>query len=137
MATVDVSRYVDLPYSLEVRLEIDGDGDRFYTAFHHELLGCRAQGDSPEEALASLREARQMYLAAFVEAGLEVPRPIILRPLGRIPPSFSIEDRPVRTDEDTQVQPLPAKVAVHSYPEARATAPNAVGEHTFPFLLGC
>lgn len=50
-----------------------------YTATHPELLGCRGQGATPDEARADLDEAREMYLEALREAGIDPPAPMVLR----------------------------------------------------------
>jgi antitoxin HicB len=70
-----LSAAMTLPYRLEVFAERDEDGDLFYVAHHPELRGCLAQGRTPEEAVASLREARELYLQSLIEDGLEVPLP--------------------------------------------------------------
>src|SRR6266536_628698 len=116
MEPADVSRYVDLPYFQEVRLEIDDEGDQFYTALHPELLGCRGQGATPEEAITSLREAREMYLAALVEAGLPVPQPIVLKPQRRSVRIVSVSEvltEQVSAKTDGSTEKAPATVAVH------------------------
>lgn len=105
MATVDVSRYLDLPYALEVRLEIDTEGRRFYTATHPELLGCRSQGTTPDEAVEALREARELYLGALIEAGLDVPPPKVLTPQRQLRPLFPTIEVPTEKE--------PAKVSFH------------------------
>jgi predicted RNase H-like HicB family nuclease len=74
----DITRLVDRPYSVKVVLEVDDEGDRFYLANHPELPGCMAQGDSRDAAVASLREARALYLQSVVRRGLSVPEPRVI-----------------------------------------------------------
>lgn len=71
----DVSEYLDLSWSQVVIYEVDDEGNQFYTATHPELLWCRGQGQTPEEAIVSLREARELYLQALVECDIAVPKP--------------------------------------------------------------
>lgn len=58
---------------------IEWDGSGLYTATHPELLGCRGQGATQEEAMRDLEEARELHLKALVDAGVEPPQPIVLR----------------------------------------------------------
>jgi predicted RNase H-like HicB family nuclease len=65
----------DQSYRIEICLEVDSGGNGFWVARHPELRGCLAQGDTPAEALASLGEARALYLEGLEAAA--VPRPQI------------------------------------------------------------
>ncbi len=60
-------------YRFDIFLEIDEDGNGFWVARHPELLGCLGQGDSPEEALASLQEARALYLEGLEKEQVAPP----------------------------------------------------------------
>ena len=51
------------------------DGSPVYLARNLELPGCLAQGDTPEEALAELKEATCVYLAASLHHQLPIPSP--------------------------------------------------------------
>lgn len=65
-----------LPYA--VRVEEDHcDGQICYMAYHPELPGSMAQGNTPEEAVASLKEARADYIRVLLKRGLEIPLPEI------------------------------------------------------------
>jgi predicted RNase H-like HicB family nuclease len=75
MSKTDVSTYIDLPYSVEISPEKYEDGRACYVARHPELPGCMSHGDTVEEAVASLREARELYIASLIDDGLEVPEP--------------------------------------------------------------
>jgi predicted RNase H-like HicB family nuclease len=61
-------------YRIEMWLEIDDEGDAAWVAIHPELPGCQTQGDTPEEAVTMLREARELYLQGF-----ENPPPPLVR----------------------------------------------------------
>ena len=71
----DLEVYMLLPYGIEVVLEECTDGTTCYRASHPELPGCMSHGDFPDEALANLGEARQLYIADLLERGLAVPIP--------------------------------------------------------------
>jgi predicted RNase H-like HicB family nuclease len=76
MSKTDVSQYVDLPYEVEIKPESYEDGRMCYVASHPELPGCMSHGDTEDEAIASLREARELYIASLVDDGFDVPRPV-------------------------------------------------------------
>ena len=46
-----------------------------YVARHPELRGCMSHGDTPEQAVANLRDARELYIPSLLEDGLDVPLP--------------------------------------------------------------
>ena len=70
----EIAYYVKLPYAIDIKADECG-GQVCYIAEHPELYGCMAQGDTPGEAVRNLREAREEYIAALLEAGVEVPQP--------------------------------------------------------------
>lgn len=51
------------------------NGGSIYVAIHPELEGCTSQGDTPQEALANLEDAREEYIKSLIEDGLPVPLP--------------------------------------------------------------
>lgn len=73
MATEKLELYARLPYVVEVVPDLTTDGEPCYLARHPELPGCLAHGDTPEEALENLDDARRMYLSALIESGAEIP----------------------------------------------------------------
>lgn len=79
MRAADTSRSERTPYSLVVQFDCYDEPNRLYSAYHPELLGCRGQGRTPEEAIASLDEAREHYLDALARAGVSPPPPIVIR----------------------------------------------------------
>jgi predicted RNase H-like HicB family nuclease len=54
---------------------LGGGAGRGYTAFHPDLKGCVAVGETREEALANLEEARRLWLETAYEHGDEIPFP--------------------------------------------------------------
>jgi predicted RNase H-like HicB family nuclease len=83
MEVTDASAYLALPYRVEIDWEQDEKGNAYYVARHPELDGCMAQGQTRGEALASLDEARELYIRALLKRGLEVPRPQSREPASR------------------------------------------------------
>ena len=63
-----------------------GDEDGGYIADIPDLEACSAFGDTPEQALAALEQAREAWLEAAREAGKPIPapryRPIIYQVAG-------------------------------------------------------
>jgi len=66
-----LERYLDLEYPALLVAEPEGG----YTAFHPDLKGCAAVGETREEALADLEEARRLWLETAHEHGDEIPLP--------------------------------------------------------------
>lgn len=61
-------------HGYDITIAPDLAGDRqVWVASHPELPGCMAHGDSPYEAVSSLREARELYLASLERRGLPFP----------------------------------------------------------------
>nr|WP_083595110.1 type II toxin-antitoxin system HicB family antitoxin [Aurantimonas sp. 22II-16-19i] len=52
--------------------EADGGG---YVAYIPDLQGCMSDGESPEEALANLRDAYSEWIDTYEKLGREVPKP--------------------------------------------------------------
>ncbi len=70
-----LDEYLSLEYPTVVMAEVREDGSVCYEAYHPDLLGCRAEGDTPEEAKASLDEVRRGYLEILIARGVEPPLP--------------------------------------------------------------
>lgn len=62
-------------YPVHVVPEVKADGSPCYEAYYPDLLGCRAQGDTPEEAKAALAAAKRQYLEILLGQGDEPPKP--------------------------------------------------------------
>lgn len=63
------------PYTTEVVRELATDGSYVYVARHPELPGCMAHGDTPEEAVTNLAEARELYVTELERRGVTIPAP--------------------------------------------------------------
>ncbi len=55
--------------------DVRSDGTRCFVAKHPELPGCMSDGDTPDEAITNLKDARDLYIQSLIEDGLEVPLP--------------------------------------------------------------
>ncbi len=71
-------RLADTPYSTMVALDETTDGEPIYVALNPELEGCVSQGDTVEEAVNNLGDARIDYIESLLEDGLSVPDPQLL-----------------------------------------------------------
>lgn len=67
--------FVKLPYSIKVVPGQTTEGLLCYVACHPELPGCMSQGDTPEEAIANLSEAKELYIKTLLEKGQDIPLP--------------------------------------------------------------
>jgi predicted RNase H-like HicB family nuclease len=79
MQRSDSANAVAARYWEVVFREVDDHGHIFYVALHPELEGCVAQGATPDEAVASLEGARELYLRVLRQQGIPVPEPDVLR----------------------------------------------------------
>jgi predicted RNase H-like HicB family nuclease len=57
------------------RIALQYDPDGYWLAEHPELSGCKADGETPQEALASLDVSRKLWIESRLAAGLVVPEP--------------------------------------------------------------
>ena len=78
--TTNLDALMRLPYAVEVVPDTTTDGEPCYLARHPELPGCMAHGDTAEEAVANLGEARRLYIATLLEHKQEVPLPSAATP---------------------------------------------------------
>jgi len=71
VSSLTVDQYLDLPYTIE----LTPDEDVGWFAEVRELSGCMSDGDSPDAAIRSLREAMRDWIAAAMEDLDEIPLP--------------------------------------------------------------
>ena len=71
----NLQHYLRLPYTMPVAADEGTLGERVFLASVEELPGCESHGSMPEEALASLREAMELYLVSMLDDGLEPREP--------------------------------------------------------------
>lgn len=72
MTEHDVKYYMELPYTIVIRRDDEGD----YIARVEELQGCIAHGATPDDALKSLAEAQEGWLGEAISAGQSIPEPL-------------------------------------------------------------
>jgi antitoxin HicB len=79
-AKKDLSYYQALRYPYELTLCAEGG----YFARHPDLEGCATQADTVQEAMASLEEARELWLETKVAENANIPEPPNEEPSGRL-----------------------------------------------------
>jgi antitoxin HicB len=68
----EVERYMALPYRIEMIPDPEAGG---YVVRVPDLPGCLSQGDSPDEAIAMIRDAMRGWLTVALEHGDAIPQP--------------------------------------------------------------
>ena len=63
--------YLKLRYPITLYPEAEGG----YVAKIADLPGCLTQGETLEETIANINEARELWIETFYESGREVPLP--------------------------------------------------------------
>jgi antitoxin HicB len=71
---LDVAHYLELPYTVGVQSERDGEVAR-WTATVEELPGCAGHGETPDDAVELLRSAMRSWIEAALAQGREIPLP--------------------------------------------------------------
>lgn len=66
-----LNHYMSLPYSIRIIPEEAGG----YFAEVEELPGCMTQGDTIEELMRNIEEAKELWLESALEIGKEIPLP--------------------------------------------------------------
>jgi predicted RNase H-like HicB family nuclease len=89
------------PYSMLVFLDEDTDGTLGYVALNPELEGCMSQGDTYNEAIENLNEARIDYIESMLEDNLAIPEPQLMQE----PIMFYMPE--LLSYEDTEINLIP------------------------------
>lgn len=84
----EAERLADRSYSLVISVELTKSGPLFM-AKNPELIGCMAQGESLDDAIKNLRDARIDYIYDSLESGSYIPDPIAQAPQPKIMTSSS------------------------------------------------
>lgn len=101
--------YLKLEYDIIVTPEECTDGTLCYRSEHPQLSGCMSHGQTPEEAIRNLIEAKRLYIETLLERGLDVPLPVHATG-GTFSSYQSITTIITREDETEKPQlPLPLK----------------------------
>lgn len=66
-----IEDYLKLPYTLELKKEEDGS----YFISVKELEGCFSVGDTSEEAIEMIEDAKKTWISFSLEKGLPIPEP--------------------------------------------------------------
>jgi predicted RNase H-like HicB family nuclease len=75
----DLAYYMSLSYPVELTRE-----DGLFVASHPDLPGCVAQGDTADESIANLDEARESWIAVGLEDKAFIPEPLPSEFSGRL-----------------------------------------------------
>lgn len=67
-----IDEYMNLPYRIEIIPDVYEGG---FVASFPDLPGCITSGESMEEVLANVDDAKREWLAASIESGVEIPEP--------------------------------------------------------------
>jgi len=77
----NINHYLALNYPIELIRDVNQGG---FFATHPDLPGCAAQGETAEEAIASLDDARKLWIESRLEDDLPVPVPLSDQPSGKV-----------------------------------------------------
>ncbi|MBW4690496.1 MAG: type II toxin-antitoxin system HicB family antitoxin [Lyngbya sp. HA4199-MV5] len=66
-----LEHYLSLRYPITIYPEAEGG----YVAVIKDLPGCITQGETPDEIMANIEEARQLWIETVYEHGDEIPLP--------------------------------------------------------------
>lgn len=66
------SYFVSLPYRIEIHPAIEGG----FVAAIPDLPGCITQGDTQEETIQMIEDAKKAWIETALEEGIEIPEPI-------------------------------------------------------------
>jgi antitoxin HicB len=69
--TKDLAYYLSLNYPIELTRD-----EGFFVAAHPDLPGCIAQGDTADEAIASLDDAREAWIEVGIQDKQFIPEPL-------------------------------------------------------------
>lgn len=67
-----IEYYMNLPYKMEIIPDIEEGG---YAALFPDLPGCITIGDTIEEVIQNIIDAKKAWLEAELEAGATIPEP--------------------------------------------------------------
>lgn len=67
-----IEKYLQLPYKMEIVPDMDEGG---YVASYPDLPGCFSIGETMEEAVANVQEAKKIWLEAALNDGVKIAEP--------------------------------------------------------------
>jgi antitoxin HicB len=68
----DFGYYTALPYKIEIHPATEGG----FVASIPDLQGCITQGETPEETIKMIQDAKEEWIAAALEEGIPIPEPV-------------------------------------------------------------
>jgi len=71
---MDITHYMSLRYTIELYPLDDEDGGGWIAEIP-DLKGCCADGETPEEAIKNLDEAKRIWLETAIRRGISIPLP--------------------------------------------------------------
>lgn len=70
-----LEKYMSLNYRMEL---IEDPHEGGYIISYPDLLGCLSCGETIEEAIENGKDAKQEWLTAAIEDGINIPEPVII-----------------------------------------------------------
>lgn len=77
-----LAHYMKQEYTMSLR-PLDSEDGRGWIAEIQELRGCMSDGPTPEEAIANLMEAKEVWLTTAIEEGMFIPEPMQVQKHGQ------------------------------------------------------
>lgn len=108
-----LEEYMQRRYTAIVKLDEATDGTFTYLAYHPDLDGCMSHGDTAEEALANLENARRLYIETMLEQGIELP----------VPTGLHFTQASAGSATTVQGRLVTTTLPVHTDPDASAVLP--------------
>ena len=71
----DLNYYLNLEYDKKLRRLTDDEGGGWFAEIP-SLPGCMSDGETPEEAVTNLNDAKRAWIDTVLELGREVPEPV-------------------------------------------------------------
>jgi antitoxin HicB len=69
-----VQEYLELEYPINLYRDEDEKGP-YWVAEHPDLPGCKTHGETKEEAIKNLEEAKKSWMYSYADLGKEIPKP--------------------------------------------------------------
>ena len=67
-----IDYYMNLPYKMEIIPDMEEGG---FVAMYPDLPGCVTMGDTIEELVANMADAKRAWIEAELQAGRKIPEP--------------------------------------------------------------
>jgi antitoxin HicB len=82
--TRTLDEYLELPYRVTLTEDTDDEGRTGWVAEIEDLPGCISQGETPDEAIESLQDAKAGWISVMLEDGKPIPEPRDPKYSGRV-----------------------------------------------------